>query len=328
MEKKLLLVPRKTPRRNLVFWFLLGSVFSVTLYSQDVYTEEVEIRNGDIRLPGTLRIPEGGEVHPLLIFIPGSGNIDRDGNQAGTMVQADYIRQLGETLAGREIAFFSYDKRTAVPENRPLLDTVLIRDYVSDVQTLVGHFRKDPRFSGIHLLGHSQGSLVGMLSLSEKSPVQSLVSIAGPASPIDSVMLRQLTAQSPDLAREAAVHMDQLKKGEALGEVSPLLRPLFVPANLPILKEWMGYQPIAVFREIKIPVLLVYGGEDTQVSPEAGSRLKKVRPETRLITIPKMNHVLKQLGSPADNIRAYTDPSIPLSPDLVAEIVDWVRKNG
>lgn len=327
METEELLAPRKNRIRNCVFLLLFSSLFSVTLYSQDVHTEEVEIRNGDIRLPGTLRIPEGEAAHPLLIFIPGSGNIDRDGNQAGTIVQAAYIRQLGEALAGRDIAFFSYDKRTAVPENRPLLDTVFIRDYVSDVHTLVAHFRKDPRFSGIHLLGHSQGSLVGMLSLSENSPVRSLVSMAGPASPIDSVMLRQLTAQSPELAREAAVHFEQLKKGEAPTEVSPLLQPLFVPANLPILKEWMGYQPVAVFKEIEIPVLLIYGGEDTQVSPEAGNRLKKVRPETRLITIPKMNHVLKRLGSPADNMRAYTDPSIPLSPELVAEIADWVAQN-
>jgi len=327
METKELLAPRKHRIRDCVFLLLLTSLFSSTQYGQDLHTEEVEIQNGDIRLPGTLRIPEGEGAHPLLIFIPGSGNIDRDGNQGGTMVQAAYIRQLGEALAGRDIAFFSYDKRTAVPENRPLLDTVLIRDYVSDVKTLVGHFRKDPRFSRIHLLGHSQGSLVGMLSLSENSPVRSLVSIAGPASPIDSVMLRQLAAQSPELAREAAAHMEQLKKGEAPGEVSPLLQPLFVPANLPILKEWMGYQPVAIFREIEIPVLLIYGGEDTQVSPEAGSRLKKARPETRLITIPKMNHVLKQLGSAADNMRAYTDPSIPLSPELVAEIVDWVAQN-
>jgi pimeloyl-ACP methyl ester carboxylesterase len=243
------------------------------------------------------------------------------------MVQAAYIRQLGEALAESGIAFFSYDKRTAVPGNLPLLDTVLIRDYVADVRTLVGHFKQDPRFEGIHLLGHSQGSLVGMLSVTENSPVRSLVSIAGPASPIDSVMFRQLKAQSPDLAREFAGHMDQLKKGGAMGEVSPPLRPLLAPANLPILKEWMGYEPMVVIGQVKIPLLLVYGGEDTQVNPEAGSRLKKGHSGARLIQVPGMNHVLKQLESPADNLRAYSDPSLPLSPDLVREIVEWIGQN-
>ena len=240
------------------------------------------------------------------------------------MVQPAYIRQLGEALAGRDLAFFSYDKRTAVTENRAFLETVLLEDYVSDVEALVRHFENDSRFTGIHLVGHSQGSLVSMLSLSENSPVRSLISIAGPASPIDSVLIRQLSAQSPDLAREAAVHLDQLKSGNSLGEVSPLLRPLFSPVNLPILKEWMSYQPVTVFGKTDVPVLLIYGKEDTQVSPEAGDRMKSIRPETRLIQIPGMNHVLKQLESPSDNIRAYTDSNIPISPELVLEIVKFI----
>jgi pimeloyl-ACP methyl ester carboxylesterase len=308
----------------LLTWLVLGS----GVHAQQVRSEETEVRNGEIRLPGTLRVPVGGEPHPLLIFIPGSGNIDRDGNQAGTMIQPAYIRQLGEALASGGLAFFSYDKRTAVPENKAFLDTVLLADYISDVQTLVSYFEKDARFSGIHLLGHSQGSLVGMLSLSENTPVRSLVSIAGPASPIDSVMLRQLEAQSPDLAREAATHLDQLKKGGAPGEVSPLLQPLFAPANLPILREWMAYHPVEVFKKVGIAALLVYGEEDTQVSPEAGDRFKKVRPGARFIRIPGMNHVLKQLKSPSDNLRAYTDSSMPISAELVREIVEWIDGQG
>ncbi len=298
------------------------------LHGQDSTSEEIEVRNGPVSLPGTLRLPEGGGPFPLLIFIPGSGNIDRNGNQAGTMVQAGYIRQLGEALASRNLAFFSYDKRTAAAENKGRLDSVLLTDYVSDVRTLISYFEKDSRFEGIHLLGHSQGSLVGMLSLSATSPVRSLVSIAGPASPIDSILIRQLSAQSPDLGREASEHLDHLKKGKPPGEVSPLLRPLFAPANQPLLKEWMGYHPVEVFAQIAVPALLVYGAEDTQVSPEAGKRLLKARPGSKLVEIPGMNHVLKELESPADNLRAYTDPGMPVSPQLVREItafIDQVR---
>ncbi|MEJ2584045.1 MAG: alpha/beta fold hydrolase, partial [Robiginitalea sp.] len=204
--------------------------------------------------------------------------------------------------------------------------TVLLENYVSDVRTLVRYFEKDPRFTGIHLLGHSQGSLVGMLSLSGNSPVRSLVSIAGAASPIDSVLIRQLGAQSPDLAREVSDHLGRLRNGDTLGEVSPMLRPLFVPANLPILKEWMGYHPVEVFRKTGVPALLIYGEEDTQVPPEAGSRLKKARPEARFVLIPGMNHVLKQLETPSDNIRSYTDSSMPVNPQLIREIVEFISR--
>lgn len=309
-----------------LFALLIGLYLSSPLYGQDTASEEIEVLNGPVSLPGTLRFPEGGGPHPLLIFIPGSGNIDRNGNQAGTMVQAGYIRQLGEAIASRNLAFYSYDKRTAAAENKGRLDTVLLTDYVSDVQTLVDYFENDPRFDGIHLLGHSQGSLVGMLSLSRKSPVRSLVSIAGPASPIDSILMRQLSAQNPDLGREASEHLDHLKKGQALGEVSPMLRPLFSPANRPLLKEWMGYHPVEVFAEITVPALLVYGEEDTQVSPDAGRRLLNARPDSKMVEIPRMNHVLKELEAPSDNLRAYTDPNMPVSPQLVREVIDFINK--
>ena len=84
-------------------------LFSIALVSAQITNEEILIKNDTIELPGTLSYSKKNS--PLLIWIHGSGNVDRNGNQ-GTMVKANYIQQFRESINKNEIAFFSYDKRT------------------------------------------------------------------------------------------------------------------------------------------------------------------------------------------------------------------------
>ncbi|MDX1315299.1 MAG: alpha/beta hydrolase, partial [Eudoraea sp.] len=93
---------------RLIFFFLL-----IQMHAQEIISEEIAMSNGDIMIPGTLTYPENSKS-PLIIFIQGSGNVDRNGNQAGTVVQAAYIKTLRDSLNHRGIAFYSYDKRTSV----------------------------------------------------------------------------------------------------------------------------------------------------------------------------------------------------------------------
>ena len=67
--------------------------------------------NDSIKLPGTLSYNKDLKSQPLVIFIHGSGNVDRNGNQSGVNVQANYIKQFRDSVNKYDIAFFSYDKR-------------------------------------------------------------------------------------------------------------------------------------------------------------------------------------------------------------------------
>src|ERR1700761_1224722 len=61
-------------------------------------------------LKGTMLTPPGSPKAPLVLIIPGSGPIDRDGNGAGGIKAASY-RLLAEALASNGVASVRIDKR-------------------------------------------------------------------------------------------------------------------------------------------------------------------------------------------------------------------------
>ena len=138
--------------RVLIITFL-SVLSSVMVYSQ-ITSEEITINNYEIQLPGTLTY--SSETSPLLIWVHGSANVDRNGNQAGMTVGANYIQQVREKLTASGFAFFSYDKRTANSKNMGFIhqNGVLIGDFVDDVIEVINHFKKRKKFSSITLICH------------------------------------------------------------------------------------------------------------------------------------------------------------------------------
>jgi hypothetical protein len=61
------------------------------------------------------------------------------------------------------------------------------------------------------------------------------------------------------------------------------------------------------------------------VSLEDARRLAAARAGTSLKIIPGMNHVLKQAETPQAQQAAYTDPSLPIDPRAVDEIVSFLK---
>ena len=89
----------------------------ISFCQSQITSEEIIIYNDSIELPGTLTYTKSVKKQALLIWVHGSGNVDRNGNQSGVNVQANYIKQFRDSVNKNDIAFFSYDKRTANPKN-------------------------------------------------------------------------------------------------------------------------------------------------------------------------------------------------------------------
>ena len=125
-------------------YFLIVVLLGITNGFSQITIEEITIQNQAIQLPGTLSYPE--EKSPLIIWVHGSGGVDRDGNQP------QYIKQFRAAVNKENIAFFSYDKRTANPKNSTFLkDGVFFKDFIFDVEEVVNHFKNETRFSSIIL---------------------------------------------------------------------------------------------------------------------------------------------------------------------------------
>lgn len=274
---------------------------------------------------GSLLLPEVSEKAPLVILLTGSGPNDRNGNSM--MTRNDSHKQLAIALQENGIATYRYDKRsfTLVSERKPT-DDISFNDFVTDAKSVIAHFENDDRFSNIILVGHSQGSLIAMLAMSDA--IDGFVSIAGPADPIDQSIIEQVAAQAPGLDKELQKIFTQMKSQDSVvTDINPYLMSIVAPQIQPFMKSWMAYNPQEIIKGINVPVLLINGTRDRQVNQSQAQKLHEALPESELIIITGMDHLFKKVGD--DDIEAaksYTDPSFPLHPQLLNSIVTFVKQ--
>ena len=310
-----------TLAKILIYLFLLNS------YAQSTITSEsIALKNDSILLPGALTYNKTLSQQPLVIFVHGSGNVDRNGNQAGVNIRANYIKQLADSLNTRGIAFYRYDKRTATPANmKHLLKGTNLDSFVDDVAIAVNKFKNDTRFSSITLIGHSQGSTVAMLA-AQNNEVNKYVSLAGLSRKFEDFIIDEFTKASEEFGAIAARHFKELHATGSIKEVHPQLAHIFPKQNIPFLLNWMQYDPSLEIQKLNIPILLINGTKDIQVFPMDAEKLHKANPNSTLVIIKDMNHVLKTILKDEDNQKSYFSPDYPLSNVLINALTTFIKK--
>jgi pimeloyl-ACP methyl ester carboxylesterase len=298
-----------------VILYIAITVFTAITAFAQIKTEEINLNNGVIQLPGTLTYTS--EKSPLIIWVHGSGGVDRNGSPA------NYIQQFRKAVNQENIAFFSYDKRTANPKNAAFLNDILIEDFVSDIEVVISHFKNDARFNSIILIGHSQGSLLAMMA---SKNVDAYISLAGAGETIDKTIIRQITNQNASLGEITAQHFKELKETGSIKEVNPNLISLFAPQNQAFFSSWVGLNPIDEIKKVRIPILIIQGDKDIQVLISDAENLSKATPDAQLVIVKNMNHVLKTIEKEEDNISSYMSDNFPISEEFIKVITHFVFK--
>lgn len=304
--------------------FIIHIAFCIALISASyaqVNSEEILIKNDDIELPGTLTYTDQSE--DLVLWIHGSGNVDRNGNQEGANVKANYIKQLRDSLNQQNVAFFSYDKRTSNGKNAPYLKNTVFDSFVEDAQKVIERLQQEKQFKTLTLIGHSQGSLVAMLASKD---ADKYISLAGPANAINVTIVEQLTEQNAVLGKAAEEHFKELKETGTIKEINAFLISVFAEPNFPFLKNWMQYDPKEEIKKLNIPKLIINGTKDLQVKEKEAKALKEASPNAKLVIIEKMNHLLKVIEKDSDNYPSYFSPDFALSSELIKTISEFVKQ--
>jgi len=150
-------------------------------------------------------------------------------------------------------------------------------DFVADAVAWLTKLRADRRVTTVSVVGHSEGSLIGMIA-ARQSKADAFVSIAGVGRPAGRIIHEQLSSRiPPEMLALADRTVAQLERGET-------------PDSAP---------------------------------PALGA----AQPKAALLVVDGMNHVMKKV--PADQaaqLKSYSDPSLPVAPELVEAIVATVRK--
>jgi len=273
---------------------------------------------------GTLATPKEFSKIPVVLIIAGSGPTDRDCNSP--MLKSNAYKKLAYGLAENNIASLRYDKRGIAESKAAMKKESDIRfdDYVNDAKEWIQLLKKDKRFSKVIVIGHSEGSLIGMLAANK---ADRYISIAGAGQTIDKTLLEQLSAQPKEILELSIPIIESLKQGKTVDKVDPKVEMLFRLSVQPYLISWFNYDPQIEIKKLTIPVLIIQGTNDIQVSVEDAKRLSKANPKAQLELIDKMNHIFVSVdGDRQSNITTYNDPTIPLTDGLVKKITGFIMK--
>lgn len=276
-------------------------------------------------IDGTLLTPNNAGELPLAIIIGGSGPTDRNGNQQ--MMKNNSMKFLAEGLYQKNIATFRYDKRIVKQMKNKSVDEKNIHfgDFIDDAVAVLDYFKKDKRFSKISIIGHSQGSLIGMVAAQEGA--DGFISIAGAGQEIDDVIIDQLAKQAPGLVDNARTSFDDLRANGVSYNYNPGLASIFRKELQPFIYSWMLYNPQEEIVKLQIPVLIINGDKDIQVQISEAEILKNAKPEAEYKIIPNMNHIFKEVeGNDLENSKTYNQYNLPVMPELINLIADFIKK--
>jgi len=310
----------------IIFNFVLLSVFAQNKIDLPFTESEVILNTSTGDISGTLTIPNNVSTSPIVLIIAGSGPTDRNCNSS-LGIKTNAYKILSSELAKNGISTLRFDKR-GIGKSSPAMtsESELQFDvYIHDLIDWIGLLKQDKRFSKIILLGHSEGSLIGMIA-AEQVDVSAFISIAGAGRPADEILQEQLKDKlSFQLLEESNNIIDSLKAGKMVSDISQELLSLFRPSIQPYMISWIKYDPAKEIAKLKIPVLIIQGTTDLQVTVDDAKLLSMSKPDARLLIIDNMNHVLKEVDTDIQkNMATYKNPILPLKLGLVDAIVDFI----
>lgn len=298
------------------------ALVSFVSFAQEITYESVDIPVSKF-IDGTLLQPKAGSS-TLAILIADSGPIDRDGNQ--DFQKTSNIKKLAVALTNNGIATFRYDKRIVKQIRKGNLDpNIKFEHFVNDAIDVIDYFRKQNKYKKIYVIGHSQGSLIGMMAAKDKA--DGFISLAGSAKTIDALILEQVELTAPMLTDDTKRIVAVLKDGKTTNKYPQALGSIFDLSVQPFMASWMEYNPIEEIEKLDIPILIINGTKDLQVSAEEAKSLKEAAKNSELQLIEKMNHVLFLIeGDEQENSKSYNNHAGKVSEELITDIVAFIKK--
>ncbi|MDU8885572.1 alpha/beta hydrolase [Yeosuana sp. MJ-SS3] len=301
-------------------------IFSL-LFHVIVFSQEKQFVSTDISInkfiEGTLLIPNDNPKPDLAIIIGDSGPTDRNGNQ--NFLKNYSLKKLAEALSKNGIATFRYDKRIVKQIRNNYLDkNIVFDDFVTDAISVIDYFKTSNTYNKIFVIGHGQGSLVGMLASREY--IDGFISIAGAGQSIDNVIIEQIEKTAPMFTEDAKKVFMVLKNGQTTSNYPEALSSIFKEDIQTFMSNWMRYNPQEEIKKLSIPVLIINGTKDLQVSVEEATLLESAANQANLKIIDNMNHIMFIIdGDDLENSKSYNESFRSVSRELIETVVTFLN---
>ncbi|MGE4070838.1 MAG: alpha/beta fold hydrolase [Lysobacterales bacterium] len=317
-------------------WIRPGTAPAAAAVEQsERWTERaVTVSSGDIKLPGLLTLPKGEPPIAGVVLVHGSGAHDRD----ETIGPNKPFRDLAHGLAEQRIAVLRYDKRSQVDPGSFAGKSFTVREeVVDDAAAALALLAAQAELADrpVYVLGHSLGAMLAP-RIAATQPVAGMILLAAPARGLTEIIPQQMNyiaqLDGSVSAEEAAgiaqmqATLDQIDALTAADRDEPAL---LMGAPAAYWLDLQDYQAIDAARELKLPILLLQGERDYQVTMDDDYRrwthAFKADPLFRSQSFAGLSHLFMPAGpvpGPADYEQAgHVDAAV------VKAIAEWVQQH-
>ena len=301
-------------------------------------TEEVSFENGDAHLEGTLVLPEGySRKTPVLIFVTGSGQEDRD----ETIFEHKPFAVIADALGRAGIATLRFDDR-GVGGSTGDVANATTEDFRDDALAGIQLLRK--RFDKVGVIGHSEGGTIALM-LAAEGQVDFIVSLAGMVvSGLETIVAQSrvsleaagYTGDPVDKYCEAVkqacyvrVHGGRMPFPDELDlpdELKQSYQQVLRRIQTPWMIKLLSLDMRLLLDRVTCPVLAINGTKDIQVDPE--NNLGALRsglpanPRNKIEAIEGVNHLFQHCTTGA--VAEYREIEETIAPEALEMIVNWL----
>lgn len=277
-------------------------------------------------LAGTLTLPKtrSGRI-PAVVTISGSGPQDRDEALAGMRGYRPF-RELAEALAARGVAVLRYDDR-GFGASTGVHATATSEDFANDAREAVKYLRSRSEIDAdrIFVIGHSEGGMIAPMMAAQDSKLRGIVLLAAPAHTGRKILEYQ-TRHAADLRTEKTTSQrDSLYRANLVVLDS-------MSAQQPWIRYFRDYDPVPTLRQVRVPVLIIHGATDRQVTAEqAGMIAQTLRTagnvDVAVHVLSDVNHLFLQ--DPVGDVSGYNAlPNRSVVPQLRLLVGDWISNKS
>ena len=319
----------------------------------------INIKANNIKLAGTLTIPNNTIKPAVAILITGSGPQNRDEeilNHKPFLVIADYLTRNG-------IAVLRFDDR-GVAQSEGKQKGATSADFATDVEAAINYLkaRNDINPNKIGLIGHSEGGFIAPMVASENRDIAFIVLLAGPG--VDGAkVLRTQTKKAFELAGMSKEHIDfndnlykeiyQLVKTEnnvsilkdkmkklldkskenapktfAIELTDTVIKQQVQTLSSPWMRYFIKINPKYFLNKVTCPVLALNGTKDFQVIADLNlNGIKIALKNNKDVSIKKLeglNHLFQTCETGSFN--EYAEIEETFSPKALTIITNWINK--
>lgn len=219
------------------------------------HAEDVTV--GELKLPGTLTIPNGKGPFPAALLIQGSGPTDRDETVGPNHPFAD----IAEGLASRGIIVLRFDKRTyenwKIDPQKTTVDNEVIQDAVAAVRTL--RARRDVAPDRIFIVGHGLGARLAPEIATKARPVAGIVMLA----PLGRKLPQLMLEQARFLGQASPKELSQIEQqANQLSAHKMDAKQMFMGAPASYYYDLETRDEVAIARSLDVPILILHGSRD------------------------------------------------------------------